>query len=58
MKFLIDPKWNDDEITLHRERWKLLMQMNRCYYNDIKKYQQLAKRYHELNEIIDDDYKC
>lgn len=58
MSFQIDPKWNDEELFLHRERWLLQKAMDSLYDKDIKTYFILAKRYHEINEILDDNDKC
>jgi len=56
MSFHIDPKWSQDELDLHKERYDLLVRMDDA---DPESYQKLAKRYHELNKVIgDDDYKC
>ena len=59
MTFLIDPKWNQNELNLHKERYELKVIMDRCYRDDPVYYQKLAKRYHEINKILgDDDYNC
>lgn len=57
MAFMIDPKWNHRELELHQERYDLLVKMNEVHSSDKELYLRLAKRYHEINEILGDD-KC
>jgi len=59
MEFLIDPKWNHRELELHQERYDLLVKMNEIYSSNKELYSRLAKRYHEINELLgDDNYRC
>jgi hypothetical protein len=58
MKFLDDPKWSIAERLLHVERWTLKLMLDKLYQDNPERYAQLAKRYHELNKIIDDEERC
>lgn len=54
MEFQIDPKWTSEERKLHKERWDLQRGMDKIYNDDVERYHKLAKRYHELERILDD----
>jgi len=53
MEFLTDPKWSPEETRLHKERFELhkkMMNMDSSH----REYQVLARRYHEICDILDD----
>lgn len=59
MAFIIDPKWDHRELELHQERYDLRVKMDEIYNSDKELYSRLAKRYHKINEILNDDNdKC
>jgi hypothetical protein len=68
MHFHDDPKWTEEERFLHKEKWIILKSMDKLIYTNSatldekfiteRKYQILAKRYHEIERILDDESKC
>ncbi len=64
MHFHNDPKWTEEERSLHKEQWNIRISMDKLIYNNSatsdekfiteRKYQILAKRYHEIERILDD----
>lgn len=55
MEFQTDKRWNLEELALHRESFDLKLKMDKCYGTDVNEYQRLAKRYHEIANVLNDD---